>query len=763
MSPPKKPRREQSLSGDPHRAREARHYENPIPSREYLLAWLREHGAPAKPEEFAEAFGLSSGADRQALDRRLEAMGRAGQLILNRRGAWCRVNDRDLVRGRVIAHPDGFGFLKPDEGGEDLSLSAREMRALLHGDRIVARVAGVDRRGRREAAVVEVIERSVTRVVGRLHNERGACFLVPDNPRIHHDILIGPNDTGGARAGQIVVAELVEAPSRHGPPVGRVVELLGDHMAPGMEIEIAIRAHALPHEWPDAVVDEMKAFGTEVPEAAKAGREDLRELPLVTIDGEDARDFDDAVWATRTRSGFRLIVAIADVSSYVEPGTALDREAYSRGNSVYFPDRVIPMLPEVLSNGLCSLNPKVDRLCLCCEARIDGDGSITRTRFFEGVMRSHARLTYSEVEAMLVRGDHGLRRKYSGVVAQLDDLNALYQVLRTGREKRGAIDFSSSETRIVFDAERKIDRIEQRERLEAHRLIEECMLVANVSAARFLLRRKMGTLFRIHEQPDADRVADTRRFLGELGLRLPGGELPTPGDYARLIARIQERPDVRMVETVLLRSMMQAVYSPDNVGHFGLAYEEYLHFTSPIRRYPDLLVHRAIRHLLRGGKPGSFGYNHDRLLETGEHCSMTERRADEATRDAVNWLKCEYMLAHVGEEYAGTISAVTSFGLFVELDGVYVEGLVHITNLRNDYYHFDPVGHRLEGERSGEVFRLADRVRVKVARVDLEERKIDFELLEHGSSRGGAKPARKDKPAREKPARRGKRDKRKRR
>lgn len=721
---------------DPHHSRESRKYENPIPSREFILETLEGHGAPMWRSELAERFGLDTEESVEALRRRLNAMERDGQLVRNRRGAFCLVNKRDLIAGRIIAHPDGFGFLQPDQGGKDLFLTTREMRTVLHGDRAVVRVVGVDARGRKEGAVVEVLERANRNVVGRLHIEMGLGFVQPDNKRLHQEILVPEAEWHGARQGQIVVAEIVEQPTKRSQPVGRIIEILGEHMAPGMETEMAIRTHELPVDWPEEVERELSGLAPEVDEEAKQGREDLRKLPLVTIDGADARDFDDAVYCEQSARGWRLLVCIADVSSYVIPDSALDREAENRGNSVYFPDRVIPMLPEILSNGLCSLNPDVDRLCMTCELFIDKKGEVDSYRFFEAVMRSHARLTYSQVSDMLVEGDQDLCRQYADLLPHLHQLYALYRVLHKARSKRGAIDFDTTETRILFDSQMKVERIVPLVRNDAHRLIEECMLLANVAAARYLLGKKIPALYRNHEGPPDDKLNDLRQFLAEMGLSLPGGDEPEASDYAELLKSVAERPDRHLIQTVLLRSLSQALYGADNNGHFGLSFPAYTHFTSPIRRYPDLIVHRSIKHLIKGGRPEESLYSHSRLQGLGEHCSCTERRADDATRQAVDWLKCEYMLDKLGEEFNGIISSVTSFGIFVELNDIYVDGLLHITALDNDYYHFDPVGHRLTGERSGQVYRLGDQIRVKVAAVNLDDRKIDFVLAESG--RGAA-------------------------
>jgi len=697
---------------DPYAAREAQKYDNPIPSREFILELLEKEGRPLSREDIASALKLGDEESLEALRRRLRAMERDGQLIFNRRREYGLISHMNLVRGRVIGHPDGFGFLVPDEGGEDVFLSAREMRSLLHGDRALVSIAGVDRRGRREGSLVEVLERANKTLVGRLFIEGGVAFVVSDNKRIHQDILIPPDNLHGAKHGLIVMIAVIEQPTKYRQPIGKVVEILGEHMAPGMEIDVAIRSHGLPLVWSSETESQIAGLSVEVAEADKQGREDIRHLPLVTIDGEDARDFDDAVFCEANHKGWRLVVAIADVSHYVEPGSALDADAQERSTSVYFPERVIPMLPEILSNGLCSLNPQVDRLCMVCDMQLSKRGVLEDYRFYPGVMHSHARLTYTKVAAMLVEQDQTLRQQYASLIPHLEALYDLYVVLHQRREKRGAIDFDTTETRIIFGSERKIERIVPLVRNDAHRMIEEFMITANVATARYLLQHKIPALYRIHEGPTAEKLEGLRAFLGEFGLFLPGGDDPEAQHYAELLNQIKERPDAHLIQTVLLRSLRQAVYSPDNVGHFGLAFDAYAHFTSPIRRYPDLLVHRAIRHLLSGKPVTTF--------------------ADEATRDAIDWLKCEYMLDKVGEEFEGTISSVTSFGLFVELDEIYVEGLIHVTGLANDYFQFDPIKHRMLGERTRQSYRLGDRLRIRVARVDLDERKIDFDLVQAG-------------------------------
>ncbi len=699
-----------------------------LPDTDAVVAWLAEQDGPLPLEALAEGMGIRE-ADLEAFSRQLETALGNGRLLRNRRGAYGPAKEMDLVTGRVIGHADGFGFLQPEDGaGDDLFLPVKEMRRLLHGDRIVARVDGVDRRGRQQGAVVEILERGNRNIVGRYFREDDVGFVVPANSKLHQDILVPAGQEGSATHGQIVVVAITSQPDEHRQPIGQVSEVLGEHMAPGMEIDIAVRMHELPYLWPQEVQDETADVPERVRPADRRGRVDLRETPLVTIDGEDARDFDDAVFCEQDGRGWRLLVAIADVSHYVRPGTALDTEAERRGTSVYFPGRVIPMLPPALSNGICSLVPDEERLCLVCEMHFDADGNMRSAGFFDAVMRSAARLTYNEVAAILVQRDPAVRREREAVVPHLETLYGLFQVLEKRRRRRGALELDSTETRIEHDDNGKVASIEPVERNDAHRLIEECMIAANVAAAQLLESLPEPGIFRVHHRPGPDKINDLRTFLGELGLSLGGGDKPGPRDYAALLEAVAGRDDRHLVQTTLLRSLKMAVYSSDNGGHFGLALDAYTHFTSPIRRYPDLLVHRAIRKHLK--KRSGHVYEADRLGALMDHCCMTERRAEDASRDVVAWLKCEYMSDRVGEEFDGRISSVTGFGLFVELDGVYIEGLVHISSLGNDYYSFDPVGHRLTGKRGGMVYRLLDRIRVKVVRVDIDERKIDLELVE---------------------------------
>ena len=727
---------------DPDHAQEAARYPHPAPSRRYIRSLIEAH--PFTREELLAQFKLSPDDAVEAFDKRLAAMLRDGEIALNRRGAYGAVKQMNLVAGQVQAHRDGFGFLIPDEGGPDVFLPPRAMRELMNGDRALVRITGTDSRGRREGALAEVLERGTRTVVGRLHSEHGVTYVIPDNPRQQQDVLIPPESRLSARHGQMVVAEILAPPGKRTLPVGKIIEILGEHLAPGMEIEAAIRAHSLPHEWPGEVEREAAAIPDTVQESQTHGRMDFRGIALVTIDGADARDFDDAVYAEPAKDGWKLWVAIADVAAYVTPGSPLDREALLRGNSVYFPAQVIPMLPEKLSNGLCSLNPNVDRLCMVCEMRVTAEGEIAQSQFYNGVMRSRARLIYEDVADILANPGSAKGRQHSALVPHLQSLNACFEALFAARERRGAIDFETTETKVVFDAERKIEKIVPVQRNRAHRLIEECMIAANVEAAKFVTRRKIAAPYRIHEEPDVLKVAALREFLVGRGLRLSGADKPTAMDYAKMLARAKTRPDASVIQTVMLRSMMQARYSATNVGHFGLALTHYAHFTSPIRRYPDLLLHRALKHLLGKQPPKDFEYTHELMEKDSAHCSMTERRADEATRDAMLWLKCEYMREHVGEEFDGLVSGVAGFGLFVQLQDLYVEGLVHVTALANDYYKLDGPHQRLVGERSKRAYSLGDRLRVRVVRVNLDERKIDLELVQ-SQSRGAASPKSKKK------------------
>ncbi|HDS3849818.1 ribonuclease R [Legionella pneumophila] len=716
-------------SKDPFYKREREKYAEPIPSREYIMEILDEYGRPMSRSKLFDKLDLSSESQQESLGFRLKAMLRDGQIMQDRRGRFCLLQKINLLRGTVQGHPDGFGFFIPDDGSEDMVLSAKEMRAVMHGDVVLAYQSGLDRRGRPEAKIHEVLEHANTTVVGRFFTDHGVNFVIPDSKRLTQDISIPQEFIGDAKNGQIVLVELIAYPNKRSQAIGRVIHILGEHMAPGMEIQVAIHAHGIPFEWPDDVLAEVGKIPQQISEEQLKGRTDLRNLPFVTIDGEDAKDFDDAVYCyKKPKGGFQLYVAIADVSHYVAKDSALDQEAARRGNSVYFPGKVVPMLPEALSNGVCSLNPHVDRLCMVAELSITQEGKISRSRFYRAVIHSHARLTYTSVGAWLEQGKAD--EKHQALWPMLESLYDLYHVLLDTRRLRGAMDFETTETRIEFDENKKIKCIVPVIRNDAHKLIEECMLAANVATARFLEKAEIPTLYRVHAAPEEDKITALRQFLGELGLSLGGGRKPGPKDFQRTMNMIGDRPEKHLIETVMLRSLKQAQYVESNEGHFGLAYSAYTHFTSPIRRFPDLLIHRAIGHLLDNHPVYEFEYSHEDMNRLGKHSSMTERRADEATREVITWLKCEYMQDKLGQVFKGRISAVTSFGIFVELDEIYVEGLVHVTSLKNDYYTFDSAKHRLIGARGGQVYRLGDKMTVLVARVDLNERKIDFEPVE---------------------------------
>jgi ribonuclease R len=701
------------------------------------------------------------------------------------------------LEGTVLGHRDGHGFVQRDDGDGDIYLPPNEMRAVLHRDRVRVRVVRLDRRGRPEGRVTEILDRPKGPIIGRLLQEGGVWLVAPEDKRYGQDVLIPKSGTGNAKTGQVVVVQLTEPPSLYGQPVGRVTEVLGEMDDPGMEIEIAVRKYSVPHVFSDATLDEARKLPDKVRPADKKGRVDLTDVPLVTIDGEDARDFDDAVYCEPAKvgrgKGWRLLVAIADVSHYVQTGAPIDVDAYERATSVYFPRRVIPMLPEKLSNGLCSLNPNVERLCMVCDMLVTAKGDVHAYQFYPAVMFSHARFTYTEVAAILANtnGTEAKKRKQSGfdAVPHLLNLADVYRALLSARGVRGAIDLETVETQIVCDESGRIEKIVPRTRNEAHKLIEEAMLAANVCSADFILNAKKTGLFRVHEGPTPEKKEVLRQYLRGMGINASLSDDPTPAEFQAISVATKDRPEAQQIHTMLLRSMSQAIYTPINSGHFGLAYEAYTHFTSPIRRYPDLLVHRVIKSILtkttyklptlptpgeaveqftkriaarkkkslafeqRNGKapqaaPEKLGKDGQAWEAAGLHCSANERRADEASKDVEAWLKCKYMKEHLGEEYAGTVTAATSFGLFVTLDAMYVEGLVHITELGGEYFRFDEARQELRGERTGIRYALGSRVRVQVSRVDLDGRKIDFRLIREGevmrvggSAASGGNPA----------------------
>ncbi len=703
-----------------------KNYKHPIPSRNELLDYLRRVGQPLSGAGILDGLGLEGLRMQALLLEKLQTMVRAGQIIENRRGEFCLAEKLDLLTGRVSGHSDGFGFVRRDDGDEDVYLSAREMRSLIDGDRVAIKVVGKDRRGRLEGRVVEVLERGLSEVAGQFVRERGIGIVIPDNPKISHRILIPKGASASAKPGQIVVAKLVDYPTDVEQPTGTVIRVIGEPEKKGIATDIAIHSNGIPTVWPKDVRESVKKLGSTVQAAAKKGRVDLRDTPLVTIDGADARDFDDAVFCEASGSGWRLVVAIADVGHYVAKDSSLDMEAIKRGTSVYFPDRVVPMLPEVLSNGLCSLNPKVDRLCMVCDMKISADGKVTQSKFYEGLMRSAARLTYSQVNGLISKQPgKGVPKDLHRPLKSLHDL---YKAMARARRRRGAIELDIPQTRIELDDEGAVKGIQSIARNDAHRLIEECMIAANVQAAKFLRRHRIAGLFRIHAKPDPDRFDDLRQFLVSLGLKVPHSEHVEPRQFNRILEQVQGRPDADAISMAMLRSLAHAEYSPKNIGHFGLSLDAYAHFTSPIRRYPDLLVHRALRHIVRGGKAGSYGYKHADMERLGAVSSAHERRAEDATREVEAWLRCQYMSDKIGEDYDGVITGVTNFGVFVQLVDLQIDGLVHVTSLLNDYYHFEKGEMCLVGERSGTRYGLGDKLRVTVARVDMESKRIDFQL-----------------------------------
>ncbi|MBR7783007.1 ribonuclease R [Undibacterium luofuense] len=739
-------------------------YAYQIPSREEILGVFRQTQQALSLADLGLALNVKP-EELDGMSKRLSAMERDGQVRQDRRGQFKLTSQDHLISGRVSSHREGYGFLTPDDGSADLFLPEREMQKVLHGDRVMARVAGADKKGRLEGSIVEVTERANTHVVGRLLQENGVWLVVPEDKRFQHDILLAETPAKNL-AGQIVSVELLEQPSRYAQPVGKIAEVLGGIDDPGMEIEIAVRKFGVPHVFSDAALDAAAKLPGTVQKKDLKDRVDLRDIPLVTIDGEDARDFDDAVYCEPVKLGrnkaYRLLVAIADVSHYVKPGQPLDRDALLRSTSVYFPRRVIPMLPEKLSNGLCSLNPDVERLTLVCDMVITKDGEMHGYQFYPAVIHSAARLTYTEVAAILGNTKGPEAAKRSAIVPHLQHLYEVFQVLLKSRQARGAIDFDTTETYIVCNSGGKIEKIIPRVRNDAHRLIEECMLAANVCAADLLQTYKHLGVYRVHSGPTKEKLTTLRNYLRQVGLSLPGGDSPQASDYAELRNKIKGRPDEQLLQTMLLRSMQQAMYSPDNLGHFGLAYEAYTHFTSPIRRYPDLLTHRAIKAIIAGETYRPTGIDLSLLNTTvpvgknsrnakapvkpekkpkkgppddlemwellGLHCSSNERRADEASRDVENWLKCYYMRNRLGEEFQGTITGVTQFGIFVQLDEIFVEGMVHITELGADYFQFDEARHELRGERTGKRYQLMDKVQIQISRVDLDSRRIDLAL-----------------------------------
>ncbi len=700
---------------DPHYKRESEKYDNPIPSREYILSFFEKKSH--KLHELCDLLTIDH-HQKKTLTHRLKAMVRDQQLNCDQRGVYHKFSAKSgvIMTGTVIANPKGFGFIALDEGGKDLRLSSKQMQLVFHGDRVKARL--LNQRG--DAQIIKVIK-SIETLVGRLHLEKEGAYVVVDDKRIKHNISV-PKINKEHFDEQIVIVKITKSPTLENLAVGEIVQILGNYMDEGVETDSALYRNGIPVEFSSEALAQTDKFPSTVVDSDRKGRIDMTKMKLVTIDGKDSRDFDDAVYAQASNKGWKLIVAIADVSHYVKEGSDLDKDAIDRGNSVYFPRRVVPMLPEALSNGLCSINPDVERLCVTCEMNIDTHGELLDYKFYPAIMLSHARLTYTKVSQILEHHDANLRRKYASVMNNLNALYDLHKALKHARIKRGVMDFDRIESQILFNDNGKIDNIIARSRNDAHKLIEECMLMANQASAKFLNHHDEDFLYRIHPKPTAEKVEVTRQFLTAIGLTLKGGVQPDSKDFAKVLEDAKGRDDENIIKTIVLRTMKQAVYTPANEGHFGLAFEDYTHFTSPIRRYPDLLVHRAIKRVLdkKNRKPSK------KMLETGAHLSMTERRADDASRDVEQWLKCEYMRDKVGDTFNGVISGVAGFGIFIELTDVFVEGMIAMRDMKDDYYIFDDIHHQLKGERTGKVYQLGDTIKIQVASVNLDNRQMVF-------------------------------------
>ncbi|VFP85707.1 ribonuclease R [Candidatus Erwinia haradaeae] len=730
---------------DLFKEREAQKYDNPIPSRESILYHIEKYKNPIHRNELAKELLIYEKEKLEALRRRLRAMERDGQLGFTRRQGYSVLKKINLLQGKVIGHRDGFGFLRVSGNKDDLYLSITQMKMCLHGDIVLAQKISSDRKSRREARVIRVIEPRNTRIVGRyLRNSTGG-YVIPDDHRLKFEIFISDNNLLTEYLGFIVVADLVQRPTLKNQAIGKIIKILGKTIDTSLAVNIALHTHNIPHQWPKGLEKLISQVNVEIPEDTKHNRIDLRELPLITIDGDDACDLDDAVFCIREKdSGWRLWVAVADVSYYVKPSTLLDDEAIHRGTSVYFPSRVIPMLPEVLSTKLCSLNADVDRLCMVCEMTVSSSGELTSYKHYEAIMNSSAQLTYNTVWNIL-QGDKKLRKQHLPLVKNLEELHSMYVALKKSRKQRGGIVFDIAEAKFIFNIQNRIERVEKMVRNDAHKIIEECMILANVASACFVEEHGAPALFRDHDRPVDDNIKSFRVVLSELGLTLCGGEQPGPLDYSALLKKIHGRSDKDMIQSMLLRSMKQAVYDPENRGHFGLALPSYAHFTSPIRRYPDLILHRTIKYIVAKNQKyleknckltstGGYHYTTAQMLQLGQHCSMTERRADEATRDVTDWLKCDFIKNKIGEIFNGTISSVTSFGFFVRLDDFFIDGLVHISTLEKNCYHFDSIRQRLIGDRVNPTYRLGDTVTVRLDSVHLEERKIILALISHTST-----------------------------
>ncbi|MXP51327.1 ribonuclease R [Pantoea sp. SoEX] len=712
-------------------------YKNYIPSCEFIIKFIKKQKKPISFKELSKKMCLQDLNTIEGLRRRLRSMKHDGQLLFTKNKYYI-LTKNFLIQGKVIGHRDGYGFLRVEGQKDDFYLSTEQMKLCMHGDFVVAQIINTDRKGRKEARVIKIKKSRNKKIIGRYYiNKLNGSFVIPEDSRLNFDIIIPLNLNLKAGENSIVLVRLLKRPTINDKAIGTIVEILGENMSTNIAINMAIRSHEIPYKWSSEAKLQINNLACHVSEKDIIGRIDLRKLPLITIDDEGAQDFDDAVYCEETYDGWRLWVAIADVSYYVRPGTPLDKEACLRGTSIYFPSQVIPMLPEILSNELCSLNPKVDCLCMVCEMNISSAGKLIDFKHYEAVMNSHARLTYDEAWNILKKQDN-LYNRSSMIKNVLEKLYKLYKILERARQDRGGISFETSEIKFIFNSENNIDQIKRIFRNEVHKIIEECMILANFASASFVEKSKEPTLFRDHDGPSDDSIKNFNVVLNELGIIFSRGRKIKPIDYSLLLMKISTRPDAEMLQIMILRSMKQATYDPKNRGHFGLALNSYTHFTSPIRRYPDLILHRIIKYLLYKEKRktndlfinnGDYHYSNKEMIKLGYQCSINERRADEAVREVADWLKCYFMKKKIGEIFDGIIFSVTNFGLFVRLNEFFIEGLIHISTLKKDYYKFDAISQRLIGESSGDIYRLGDEVKVYISSVNMKERRIDFILI----------------------------------
>ena len=696
-------------------------------SAEELLQVMREEDRPLLLREILHRLGLQKEQRRGAREwlRGLAEEGRVVRIRGNRYGLPSKMN---LIVGRVKAHPDGYGFVIPEsEEEEDIFISPRNLKEAMHGDRVVARIESVRKKGR-EGSVIRILERKTRKVVGKFMRAKNYSYIIPEDERILQEVFIPEGETKRARPDQIVVAEITQYPTERARPVGRITHLLGYPDDPDIEPQIIIHKYDLPHRFSSAAIKEAQNFPLTPPPPEYKDRVDLRGIPTFTIDGENARDFDDAVSIEKEKDGgMKLYVSISDVSHYVKGETALDNEAYFRGTSVYFPDRAIPMFPTEISNEICCLHPRMDRLTLTAELRYDANGEGRGIKFYSSVIRSDERLTYTWVRKMLVDGDSELKGKFKDLLPSLELMADLCRELRRRRAERGAIDFDLPEPTVILNLQGETEEVIRAERNLAHQIIEEFMIAANEAVAHFMEERGFPFIYRIHEPPKKEMIDEFRRFISQLGYKMRKDSDHSPKEFQRILSEVKGRPEERVVNEILLRSMKWAKYSAINLGHFGLASDGYTHFTSPIRRYPDLIVHRLLKKVL---SKKEVKLPEEILANKADYLSNRERVAMEAEREILNRYRVRFMRDKIGEEFEGIISGVTAFGFFVELKNIFVEGLVRVTSLYDDYYQYHEKRYCLVGERTHKTFRIGDKVKVRVERVDLERRHIDFGIIQ---------------------------------